>query len=95
MSENCVTCRFWAPPSPGQPTPMGACRRHPPKPFMVMVDSPPVSEQERKIIQMAGAKAPQQMTQPAFLSAWPPAPAEGWCGDWVEVEKIVPPSSDL
>lgn len=92
MSKICGTCLFWNSPDPGNPSPMGQCRKGPPTPFMIIVGTPPVSEAERKIIALAGARPQPPQQQPAFLSAWPAAPASGWCGEWKEVENSVAPA---
>ena len=88
MSEPkvCGNCACWAPPGPGNPNPMGQCRKVPPRVFMVMMGPPPVSDQEKKIIALAGARPAPQMSQPAFLSSWAPVPADGWCFEgWEEI----------
>jgi hypothetical protein len=88
----CGNCMFWKPPSStttwttsasqeGQGQTMGQCRRHGPKPFMAMAQPPGVGR-----IQQAGG--PQAVSvQPIFLSAWPPVPADGWCGEWIILDK--------
>lgn len=71
----CASCRFWCPPPEGSPNPMGQCRRHPPTAFMVLV---PASNLSR----LAPGGQQQQQVTPMFPSAWPPAPADGWCGEY-------------
>jgi hypothetical protein len=88
MTNNsmCASCRFWKQPDAGPG--VGQCRKHPPVPFMLIMGPPKVSDEERKILSIAGARpAPQQQTL-NFPSAWPPTPGDGWCGEWEE-EPIV------
>ncbi len=81
MPENCVNCRFWCPPPEGAPNPMGQCRRYPPTPVMVLSQAP------GQISRLAPQGAPQAVqVVPQFPSAWPPSPADGFCGEWVEVK---------
>ena len=76
MMGVCASCQFWQPPAEGNPNPMGQCRRYPPKPFMILAQAPGTG----RIAQ------PGQMQQvsamPMFPSAWPPSPADGWCGEY-------------
>jgi hypothetical protein len=85
-NDLCGNCAAWFPPPAGTGSTMGECRKHAPVVFMILVGLPPVSEAEKKIIALAGARAaPPAGPQPRFLSAWPAAPAEEWC---FEHEKI-------
>ena len=82
MDAICGSCRFWCPPPPGQNA-NGQCRRYPPKPFMVLAAA------QGSVSRLAPAGAPQtQQVVPQFPSAWPPAPADGWCGEHEPVRDI-------
>jgi hypothetical protein len=78
----CAACRFWQPPPPGAPGGMGQCRKSPPVPFMVLAQAPGQSR-----LATPGA-AQAQAVQPMFPSAWPPAPPDGWCGEWLEIREV-------
>ena len=89
MSEVCASCRFWAPPPPDQGM-MGQCRRRPPVPFMVLSQAP------QAVSRLATPNQPQAVQViPQFVSAWPPSPANGGCGEYEEEPKrSVPPAAD-
>ena len=83
----CASCAFWMMPDPKAPNKeMGQCRWGPPQVAVVMASPPPVSDQEKRIIQMAGAKVAPQVPQPVFLSIWPNTKAEQGCGRWEKSE---------
>ena len=83
MAEKlCASCAAWqAPPPETKPGPtgvvMGQCRRHPPTPFVIAV-------QTGNIIGPGKGQHPQQT--PTIISAWPPAPSTGGCMDWLAEE---------
>jgi len=86
-NDFCANCAAWQPPPLGATNPMGQCRLHPPKAFMVMVGPPQLSKDEERIVSLAGAKrGPQPGPQPMFLSAWPPAPSDGWCAEHLRID---------
>ena len=72
---------------------MGNCQLNPPGVFMAMAGPPPVTEAERKIIALAGAKTQPPMAHPVFLSAWPSTPATGWCGQHMAVPNSFAPDA--
>ena len=61
---------------------MGQCRKNPPTAAVIMAGPPPVSEAEKKILQLSGARQAAPQNHPVFISGWPPTPGDGWCGSW-------------
>ena len=88
--SHCVNCCYWQPPVPNGGV-MGQCRKNPPTAAVIMAGPPPVSEAEKKILQLSGARqaAPQN---PVFISGWPPTPGDGWCGSWEQIDTVAPPA---
>jgi len=73
MQKRCVSCRFWQPPDKGQTT--GQCRHDPPRVF-------PITQGGGGSPLEIGGRRVQQQPQLGFMSAFPPIPAESWCGSW-------------
>jgi hypothetical protein len=86
----CASCACWMAPDPKAPAPyneMGQCRHGPPQVAVVMAGPPPMTSQERKIIELAGGRsAPPQGPQPVFLSMWPSTKPGQGCHQWVKAD---------
>lgn len=85
----CAGCKFWQMPEENAPQKdLGQCRWGPPQVAVVMTQPPPISREERRIIQMAnsGREPGQPDPQPVFLSMWPSTKAGQGCGRWEKAE---------